>query len=312
MKKIIAMLCVALLAMSIFTITGFSADSNESLILLGDSDLDERVNIKDATAIQKHLAGIATLSDKGLLAADADCNGTINIKDATVIQKFIAGYKFEYPIGEPIITEDTAPSEPDITPDENTSPDEPVTPSEPDSVTPSTPDVPEFAPVDGDLSDPVTQEVLWKIEKGFLRLVNEERARLGIHPLTHHKHLDDAAQIRSAEIIDSYSHTRPNGESFNSLLDITEYPYITAGENINMSSHVLGFFNPAKDKFIGSEEQIESVSALLYEGFKNSPGHYANMIDADYKHTGIGISYTYDAEWGLPYFYISHIFGSDS
>ena len=68
--------------------------------LLGDANEDEVVNIKDATAIQKHLAGLYALSQTGLAVADADTNGDVNIKDATAIQKFVAGMPMDFPIGE--------------------------------------------------------------------------------------------------------------------------------------------------------------------------------------------------------------------
>ncbi len=57
---------------------------------IGDANEDERVNIKDATQIQKSLVDLVTLSDKAKLLADVDANGKVDIKDATCIQKFIA------------------------------------------------------------------------------------------------------------------------------------------------------------------------------------------------------------------------------
>ena len=62
--------------------------------LLGDVNLDGKVNIKDVTAIQKHLAFIKSLSDEGYKLADFKVDGKVNIKDATAIQKFLA--KIEY------------------------------------------------------------------------------------------------------------------------------------------------------------------------------------------------------------------------
>ncbi len=58
--------------------------------LKGDADEDGKVNIKDATIIQKHVAKILTLSQQGQENADVDGNANINIKDATTIQKFVA------------------------------------------------------------------------------------------------------------------------------------------------------------------------------------------------------------------------------
>lgn len=68
----------------------------------GDVNLDGNINIKDATAIQKHIAKIVALSDKGYEVADVDGSGSVNIKDATAIQKFVAKIETGFPIGEKI------------------------------------------------------------------------------------------------------------------------------------------------------------------------------------------------------------------
>lgn len=60
-------------------------------IYWGDSNNDGSLNIKDATAIQKHLASLSDLDDTGLQAAECDNDGKVTIKDATTIQKRIAG-----------------------------------------------------------------------------------------------------------------------------------------------------------------------------------------------------------------------------
>ena len=80
------------------------ADPNKPAVtgLLGDADCDTKVNIKDATAIQKHVASLITLSETGLALADVDASGNVNIKDATAIQKYIAGIETGYPIDKPI------------------------------------------------------------------------------------------------------------------------------------------------------------------------------------------------------------------
>lgn len=92
---IIAAVLVLTIAFSaIFAVTAF-ADSDETEILLayqvGDTTLDGKINIKDATAIQKHVAKLAEFTFQQLELADADKNGAVNVKDATYIQKLIAG-----------------------------------------------------------------------------------------------------------------------------------------------------------------------------------------------------------------------------
>lgn len=65
--------------------------------MLGDANDDFEVNIKDATLIQKYIAGLEQLADYQLMLANVDGNydeadlPNVNIKDATAIQKFIAG-----------------------------------------------------------------------------------------------------------------------------------------------------------------------------------------------------------------------------
>ena len=58
-------------------------------VLIGDTNFDNMINIKDVTLIQKHLAHLTTFSGNALVAADCDRNGTISIKDATAIQEYI-------------------------------------------------------------------------------------------------------------------------------------------------------------------------------------------------------------------------------
>ena len=74
--------------------------------LLGDANGDGKVNIKDATLIQKSIANLTELTKTGEELADADLNTKINIKDATAIQKHIAGIETGFPIGEPLVSKE--------------------------------------------------------------------------------------------------------------------------------------------------------------------------------------------------------------
>lgn len=58
---------------------------------IGDANLDGDINIKDATAIQKHVAQLILLEGDALTLADYDEDNVITIKDATAIQKKVAG-----------------------------------------------------------------------------------------------------------------------------------------------------------------------------------------------------------------------------
>ncbi len=73
------------------------AIAGDVLGILGDADDDTEVNIKDATLIQKFIAGLESLQDYQQTLANVDCDlddaglPNVNIKDATAIQKHIAG-----------------------------------------------------------------------------------------------------------------------------------------------------------------------------------------------------------------------------
>lgn len=56
---------------------------------LGDVDLNGRVDVKDATDIQRYAAELATFNETQISVADMNNDGVINVADATDIQKYI-------------------------------------------------------------------------------------------------------------------------------------------------------------------------------------------------------------------------------
>lgn len=164
------------------------------------------------------------------------------------------------------------------------------------------------APPDTNTSDSVTADALKQIEEGFVKLVNEERKAKGLSPLTIDIALDKAAQTRSAEAITKWSHTRPDGTPFYTAIDKNKYSYVIAGENLGMTTHVGNGSVSTNNVYTGSSQQIKDVYTWMFTILKNSPSHYANMINENYTNTGIGISYTYYGN--VPMFYVSQIFGS--
>lgn len=56
----------------------------------GDVNLDGKVDINDATLVQKYLARMTDLSQKSLDAADTNKDGNVSINDVTLIQKYVA------------------------------------------------------------------------------------------------------------------------------------------------------------------------------------------------------------------------------
>ena len=85
-------------------------------ILIGDVNLDGAINVLDATAVQKYIVKLITLSDKALIAAarcDADGEDDIvSVKDATYIQMYVAKLDGHGNVGtyyESEVTPTTAP-----------------------------------------------------------------------------------------------------------------------------------------------------------------------------------------------------------
>ena len=85
-------------------------------ILIGDVNFNGAINVLDATAVQKHIVKLITLSDKALIAAarcDADGEDDIvSVKDATYIQMYVAKLDGHGNVGtyyESEVTPTTAP-----------------------------------------------------------------------------------------------------------------------------------------------------------------------------------------------------------
>ena len=97
MKKIQAILLTAISLAAVFC-AAFSAYAATTYIR-GDADGDGHVDIRDVTAIQRHLAELEHLNSDRLKAADVTGEG-LDISDATAIQMYLAGYDDPYQVGK--------------------------------------------------------------------------------------------------------------------------------------------------------------------------------------------------------------------
>lgn len=108
-------------------------------------------------------------------------------------------------------------------------------------------------------------------EQEVVVLVNEERAKYNLQPL---EMTDDAlirvAELRAEECIQSFSHTRPNGTSCFTAFKELGVSYKRAGENI-----AYGFSTPQS----------------VVNGWMNSEGHRANILDTTFTQIGVGCVY---------------------
>ena len=153
---------------------------------------------------------------------------------------------------EPQLPEADTPLLPDIEVD-------PEVPDIPDI--PNIPEIPEQTP-DTEVETPDSSPAFQ-----VFSLVNSEREKYGLSPLTYDSVLQGAADIRAVEIKSLFSHTRPNGLSCFTVLDEVGYSYRKAGENIAY----------------GQRTAEEVMTAWM-----NSEGHRANIL-GDYDYIGIGV-----------------------
>jgi uncharacterized protein YkwD len=115
----------------------------------------------------------------------------------------------------------------------------------------------------------------------MLAMINEARAEVGAPALKLSSELCNAANIRAKEISTSFSHTRPNGGTFYSVLDDIDYSGSRgSGENIAAGN--------------------SGVSAT-FKQWMESQGHYENMINTNYKYVGIGY---YQTSSGYKYHWV--------
>lgn len=98
-------------------------------------------------------------------------------------------------------------------------------------------------------------------------LVNQERAKEGLAALAYDVEIEQAALVRAKETEISFSHTRPDGRTFSTALTEAGEVFRGAGENI-----AYGQKTP---------EQV-------MEGWMNSPGHRANIMNPNYTKIGVG------------------------
>ena len=152
----------------------------------------------------------------------------------------------------------------------------PETPEAPETEAPGTEapgtNVPETGTPDTpDHDDTPAEDNTVPTEHAFIRqvvnLVNAERAKEGLAPLTIDIKVQAAAQVRARECEQSFSHTRPNGSSFATALKEQNVSYRSAGENIAWGQR--------------SPEEV-------MKGWMNSPGHRANIMNPNFTTIGVG------------------------
>ncbi|MGI5971073.1 MAG: SafA/ExsA family spore coat assembly protein [Oscillospiraceae bacterium] len=106
-------------------------------------------------------------------------------------------------------------------------------------------------------------------EAEVVRLVNAERAKYGLKPLTENWELSRVARYKSQDMHDRkyFSHTSPTYGSPFTMIKNFGISYRTAGENI-----AYGYATPQ----------------AVVNGWMNSSGHRANILNSSFTQIGVG------------------------
>lgn len=115
---------------------------------------------------------------------------------------------------------------------------------------------------------------LAKVRSAIRCLVNRERTSRGIAALKLSGALAKAAQGHSRNMVKQhfFGHTAPDGSTHTSRINAAGYPGTYVGENIAWGSGV--YATPRK----------------IVSGWMNSSGHRANILNPEYRDTGVGVA----------------------
>lgn len=119
----------------------------------------------------------------------------------------------------------------------------------------------------GMMNNVSVEETTENIEEEILTLTNEYRKQNGLQELVIDETLNNIAAIRAKEIVNTWSHTRPDGTSYIDLIIAANFNCKLAGENL---------------------ARYQTTSTQLLEQWKNSESHNANLL-GDFTKIGIAM-----------------------
>lgn len=107
------------------------------------------------------------------------------------------------------------------------------------------------------------------LEARMLDMVNDERLKLGLHPLKADPELAEVARAHSRDMFGRgyFSHVTPDGKTLGDRVKAARVSFLTAGENLALGPTL----------------------AICHQGLMDSPGHKANILHNAFGRLGIGV-----------------------
>ena len=136
--------------------------------------------------------------------------------------------------------------------------------------------------IDSSLQQIITQKIFEK--------TNAIRTSRGLSELAQNDDMDQLAQLHSDNMVEHnfYDHVDHQGKSPSQRADDLNFEWRRIAENI---AQVPWHENVLK---CGNTKSAELISECVVEGWRNSPGHYANMI-GEFDQLGVGVAFTNDS-----------------
>jgi len=133
-----------------------------------------------------------------------------------------------------------------------------------------------------DLNEQIAIKILIK--------TNAIRISHGLEGLLQDDEMDVLASLHSENMIayDFFDHVDYEGKSPSERADDLDFVWSSIAENIG---YVPWFENVSG---CGDTRSAEAIAKCVVEGWRNSPGHYVNMI-GDYDELGVGVAFTQDS-----------------
>ncbi len=133
---------------------------------------------------------------------------------------------------------------------------------------------------DGKRYDKITVTVIappveqWK--RDVLALVNQERAKAGVAPVSWGGSCEAASNLRAREIMTNYSHTRPDGSSWSTACPVPATGG-KSGENLAAGNAAVS-------------------PSTVVATWMSSPDHRKNILDPDFKYLTVGFVFDQNSQ----------------
>lgn len=140
-----------------------------------------------------------------------------------------------------------------------------------------------FSPAMGEEQTGGIDPVLF--EEELLRLINAEREANGREPLGLEESMRWAARMRAPEVLQSLSHSRPDGTPYYTAFEEAGFVYAGKwhGENVSNMQFSEGSYDAL------------SAASYMFDQLRSSAGHNNNMLSENFVQIGIGVFVQMDA-----------------